>query len=59
MGNDVSEITTILEDLYPIDANYSSRCTIYQNGLRDEIITKEEFNAARDYYGRLWNYVGD
>ena len=59
MGNDVSEITTILEDLYPIDANYNSRCTIYQNGLRDEIITKEEFTAARDYYGRLWNYVGD
>ena len=23
MGNDVSEITTILEDLYPIDANYT------------------------------------
>lgn len=55
----VEETSKILEDLYPVDANYSSRCSVYQNGLKDGIITKNEFEAARNYYGRLWNYVGD
>jgi len=55
----VQETSKVLEDLYPIDAHYSSRCSMYQNGLLDGIITKNEFEAARNYYGRLWNYVGD
>ena len=55
----VKELTDLLEALYPIDAGYSSRCSLYQNGLKNKIITKNEFEAAKCYYGDLWNYVGD
>jgi radical SAM superfamily enzyme YgiQ (UPF0313 family) len=48
-----------LSDKYPIEANYGSRCSLWQCGLRDGSVSKELFEAARRYYGKLWTYVGD
>jgi hypothetical protein len=39
--------------------SYSSACTTFQEGLRLGLITSAEFDQGREYYGRLWNYVGD
>ena len=27
--------------------------------LENKVITKDEYNKAREYYGKLWFYVGD
>jgi hypothetical protein len=56
---EIRERTYSLEEFYPIEAAYNSRCTLYQRALDDGRITKEEFVEAAKYYGRLWNYVGD
>lgn len=55
----VSKNYSVLGDIYPIDYSYGSRASVFGNGLRDGIITKEEYNEAKDYYGNLWHYVGD
>lgn len=41
---------------YPCDMTYSSA---FGHALKDGLITEDIFNKARDYYGSLWNYVGD
>jgi hypothetical protein len=51
--------TNELADLYPMEANYSSRCSLWSCGLQAGNVTEELFDAAHQYYGRLWNYVGD
>ena len=47
-----------LESLYS-DGGYVSRATIFNRALREGKISKEIRDKAQDYYGRLWNYVGD
>jgi hypothetical protein len=56
---EIIAMTSALESLYPIEANYGSKCSLYNDGLQDGIITTDEFDDARDYYGRLWHYTGD
>ena len=58
MRNNIDVIYGELESLYP-EAGYASRATIFRMALNDEIITEEEYDRARSYYGRLWNYTGD
>ena len=48
-----------LEKKYPIEFAYSSRASLWGNGLRDGIVDKELYNKARKYYERLWYYTGD
>ena len=55
---DVREKYKELGELYPIDYGYGSRQSVFENGLRDGKITREEYEKARDYYGNLWNYAG-
>lgn len=31
----------------------------YDYALRHGLITQEQYDAAKRYYGRLWNYAGD
>lgn len=38
---------------------YSSRMTYFGNAFDVGIITKNEYDAARIYFGNLWDYVGD
>ena len=55
----VTEKTEELSQLYPKEATYSSRCTLWRCGLTDNVVTDEEYDLAKNYYGRQWNYVGD
>jgi hypothetical protein len=48
-----------LEKKYPIEAMNGSRCSLWSQGLRDGIVSKELYQAAQNYYGNLWTYVGD
>lgn len=58
MSIDVSKLYQKLEDEYS-DGGYVSRATIFNRALSEGKITKEVRDRAREYYGRLWNYVGD
>ena len=41
---------------YPVQM---SRADAFGHALEDNLITKEVYDAAREYYGNLWFYVGD
>ena len=36
-----------------------SRCDAFGHALDDGLITREEYEAIRKFYGSLWNYTGD
>ena len=59
MGKDIRDLTKNLRELYPETGMNGSRASLYGEGSRDKIITNEEYNSARKYYGRLWSYTGD
>jgi hypothetical protein len=44
---------------YPLEANYNSRSTLWDKGLDDGSVTRELYNKAETFYGRLWHYTGD
>lgn len=41
---------------YPVQM---SRSDAFNHALQDGLIDKETYQEAREYYGKLWNYVGD
>ena len=41
---------------YPVQM---SRCDAFGHALEDGLITREEYEYIRTFYGSLWNYVGD
>lgn len=55
---DIEKLYEKLESLYS-DGGYVSRATIFNRALREGKISEEIRDKAQDYYGRLWNYVGD
>ena len=55
----VTDKTSGISELYPIEATYNSRCSLWTKAYKDGKVNDEEFGMARIYYGRLWNYVGD
>lgn len=57
-GREVIQYYNILCDLYPYES-FGSRSSVFIAGWKDHVITREEFEAARNFYGTLWNYTGD
>lgn len=55
----IKQKTKELSEKFPIEAAYNSRCSLWQKGVSDGLICHELFVAASEYYGGLWNYVGD
>lgn len=55
---EIRELTRKLEDEYS-DGGYVSRATIFNRALNEGKISQEVVEAAREFYGRLWTYVGD
>ena len=41
---------------YPVQM---SRAEAFGKAQDDRLITDEEHKEARDFYGSLWNYIGD
>lgn len=42
-----------------VDYNYGAPYTYYRAALRENVITKEEYDFAKLIIGTLWNYRGD
>ena len=57
--NHTEFIRANLELLFPHEANYGSRASLFGKALENKVITKDEYNKARECYGELWFYVGD
>lgn len=58
--------TTNFTDIYSkMDEKYNpypvqmSRASAFRYALRDGLIDQDTYIAARRYYGKLWDYVGD
>ena len=47
------------DKLYNPYPTQMSRCSAFAQALENGLIEQDVFDAARVYYGTLWNYVGD
>ena len=56
-----NEIEKLYEKLASEDPAgfYVSPRTIFINALNEGRVDEETVHRAREYYGRMWNYVGD
>lgn len=55
----INEKEKELEEKFPTEAMYNSRCTLWTEGLLARIVDRELYNKAKTHYGRSWTYVGD
>ena len=55
---EIRDIYNKLAEEYP-DADYVSRASVFNRALQDGKIDERTRDQAREYYGRLWTYVGD
>ena len=54
--DDIYKLTERWYNHYPVQM---SRSEVFTNLEKDEYITQEERTEAYNYFGSLWNYVGD
>lgn len=55
---DIRKLYSKLEDSYS-DGGYVSRAALFNRALNEGKITAEVRDRAKEYYGKLWTYVGD
>jgi len=55
----ITRVSTWARTNVPDDYNNSSRMVYFNKAFVAGIITKDELEDARIYYGRLWDYTGD
>ena len=55
----ITRVNTWARSNVPNDYNNSSRMVYFRQAFAAGIITKDELEDARLYYGRLWDYTGD
>lgn len=53
------ELERELGKRYPEEYNYCSLMALYNRALKDGIVSTETVEKAKEYHGRMWNYVGD
>jgi hypothetical protein len=53
-----NELYRLLSTLFPEDS-YGSYASLFKKGYNEGVISIEELEQAKVYYGRLWNYAGD
>ena len=56
--SEIRELARKLESKYS-DGGYVSRATLFNRAMWDGTITERIRHLAQEYYGSLWNYVGD
>lgn len=57
-NEEIRDLCRKLEDAYE-DGGYVSRATLFNRAMWDGKISERTRDQAQEYYGRLWNYVGD
>jgi len=55
----VTRVETWARTNVPNEYMYNSRMTYFNSAFCAGIITKDELEDAKIYYGNLWDYVGD
>ena len=58
IDKEIRELYNELEGMYS-DGGYVSRAAIFNRALNEGKISVEVRDRAREYYGKLWTYVGD
>jgi hypothetical protein len=61
-NGDMEKIRQKTEELklaYPVEGTYGSKCSLWTKALNDSLVSGDLYKAAQNYYGTLWNYVGD
>ncbi len=56
---DFSKLYSKFEDMYNPYPIQMSRSSAFGHALDDGLITQDIYDLACEYYGKLWNYVGD
>ena len=54
MSSNIDRVTRELERHYPSTARDGSKAALYEAALRDDIVTQDIVDEARDVYGSLW-----
>ena len=54
-----NELYNKLEGMYNPYPVQMSRAEAFRKARKDRLITDEEYDEAREFYGNLWNYTGD
>ena len=57
--NDFNKMYLEFERMYNPYPVQMSRAEAFSHALDDGLIDKETYQAAHEYYGSLWFYVGD
>lgn len=57
-GTEIRELYNELEEQDP-EGGYCSIATVFTKALNAGKVTVETVKEAKQYYGSLWNYVGD
>lgn len=55
----IEDAHILLANESPLEYKYGSRSNLWNEGLRLGLVDIDLYLAARDYYGKLWAYVGD
>lgn len=56
---DWSKLYEKFEGIYNPYNVQMSRAEAFGKAMNDGLITDEDYNEARKFYGNLWNYTGD
>lgn len=54
-----NELYNKFEGIYNPYPTQMSRAEAFHKAMDDGLITIEEYEEARKFYGNLWNYTGD
>lgn len=46
-----------MDNLLP--SRFGSKASMWGDALRDGVVSRHEYDQARDYYVNLWSYAGD
>ena len=58
-SNDFTTLYLIFEDRYNKYPVQMARYIAFRNAEEEGLISNEVTEAAKKYYGKLWNYTGD
>jgi hypothetical protein len=53
----IEKKTKELTEKYPMEAQYSSKCNLWLCALKDGTVSEDQYKAAKNHYGPLWNRI--
>lgn len=59
MAKDYEKMYWEFEEKYNHYPVQMARYEAFRHAVKDGLITEEDYDNARQYFGKLWNYTGD